>query len=78
MTYTFNDIDKIINFKSWNNRKKLDELFRIDAYLYCNLGITSSYRERTEVKRKSKVIYKAVETIDENIGKPLLFLMDTD
>jgi len=78
MIYTFSDIDKIINFKSWNNRKKLDELFRIDAHLYCNLGITSSHRERTAVKRKSKAIYEAIETIDENIGKPLLFLMDID
>lgn len=78
MTYTFSDIDKIINFKSWNNRKKLDELFRIDADMYCNLGRTSSVKERTEVKRKSKAIYKAITTIDENVGKPLLFYMDRD
>ena len=78
MTYTFSDIDKIINFKSWNKRKKLDELFRIDADMYCNLGCTSSVKERTEVKRKSKAIYKAITTIDENVGKPLLFYMDRD
>jgi len=78
MIYTFSDIDKIINFKSWNNRKKLDELFRIDTHLYCNLGITSSQRERDAVKRKSKAIYRAINKIDENVGEPLLFFMDRD
>lgn len=78
MTYTFSDIDKIISFKTWNKRKKLDELFRIDAELYCNLGSTCSHKEKTEAKRKSKAIYKAITTIDENVGKPLLFYMDTD
>lgn len=78
MAYTFSDIEKIISFKSWNKRKKLDELFRIDADLYCNLGSSSSNKERADVKRKSKAIYKAINKIDENVGKPLLFYMDRD
>ena len=34
--------------------------------------------DAAEVKRKSKAIYRAITTIDENVGKPLLFYMDRD
>ena len=40
--YTINDIDKITEFKSWNDKKKIDELLRIDCDLYTNLGIEST------------------------------------
>ena len=56
MAYTVNDIDKILEFKTWNNRQKIDELLRIDCELYTNLGIESTKTELGDVKKKSRSI----------------------
>lgn len=72
MKYTFDDIEKIAEFKSWSQKKKVDTLLEIDADLYCNLGIDSSKSERESVKLKSRKIYRLIKTIDEYAGKLLL------
>jgi hypothetical protein len=74
--YGYDDIDKIVEFKTWKRRKKIDELFRIDSWMYTNLGSESTKSEKDEVKRKSKAIYKAVNKINPSIGKSLIFHMD--
>ena len=76
MKYTYENIDKIVEFKTWTIKQKLDELFRIDCDMYTNLGIESTKKERDEVKRMSKQIYKAISKIDSNIGKHLIVNMD--
>ena len=58
MEYTVNDIEKIISCTSWNTRKKIDELLRIDCYMYTNLGIDSSSKERTTASKNPAVILK--------------------
>ena len=78
MIYSYKDIDKIANFKSWDAHKKIDEIFKIDADLYCNLGSESTKKEKLEVRKKSKYIYKTINNIDPFIGKSLLFYMDQD
>ncbi len=72
MKYTFDDIEKIIEFKSWSKKRKVDTLLAIDADLYCNLGIESSKTERENVKMRSRKIYRLIKTIDEYSGKLLL------
>ena len=37
--YTINDIEKILNFKTWDDKKKIDELLRIDARIYAHQGV---------------------------------------
>ena len=37
MSYTIDDIDKIIDFKTWSAQDKIDELLRIDCKQYTNL-----------------------------------------
>ncbi len=54
MKYTYENIDKIVEFKTWTIKQKLDELFRIDCDMYTNLGIESTKKERDEVKRMSE------------------------
>tara|TARA_R100000935_G_scaffold21319_2_gene39742 strand:+ start:1831 stop:2061 length:231 start_codon:yes stop_codon:yes gene_type:complete len=76
MEYTFIDIEKIIEFKSWTDYKKIDELFRIDCYMYTNLGKESTRKEVDDTKRKSKIIYKTISKIDPKIGKGLISTMD--
>ena len=72
MAYTIDDIDKILGYTSWKDKKKIDTLLEIDADLYTNLGIESSKTQIENVKKASKKIYKAIKTIDEYQGRLLL------
>lgn len=72
MEYNYNEIEKILGFVSWSNKKKMDELFRIDTDLYTNLGIDSTDKERAAVERKSKRIYKEISKLDPVVGSELL------
>ena len=72
MEYQYEDVEKVINFSSWSDRKKIDELFRIDCYMYTNLGIDSTQRERDEVESKSRYIYRAIKKIDPQLGDKLI------
>ena len=76
MEYKYDDIEKVLSFKTWSNKRKIDELFRIDCEMYTNLGTDSTKTEREKVKAKSKAIYKTVAKIDEKTGRHLLFSMD--
>ena len=77
MAYTVNDIDKILEFKTWNDRQKIDELLRIDCELYTNLGIDSTKTELRDVKNKSKSIYRAIKQVDSVMGTTFLRAMDS-
>lgn len=72
MDYNYNDIEKILGFTTWSEKKKIDELFRIDAILYTNLGIDSTDKERSSVEKKSKRIYKEISKLDPVVGSELL------
>ena len=72
MEYTYEDVEKVISFSSWSDKKKIDELFRIDCYMYANLGIDSTQKERDEVEKKSRYIYRAIKKIDPQLGDKLI------
>ena len=72
MEYNYNDLEKILGFTSWSDKKKIDELFRIDSNMYTNLGSDSTEKERASVERKSKRIYKEISKMDPVIGSELL------
>lgn len=76
MAYTVNDIDKILELKSWDSKKKVDELLRIDAALYCGLGSDSTKQERAKVKSSSRSIYMAIKKLDPNSGEMFLRCQD--
>jgi hypothetical protein len=76
MSYGYEDIDKIVDFKTWKTRRKIDELFRIDSYMYTNLGTDSTKAEKEKVKRKSKAIYRAISKINPKLAKELIYHMD--
>ncbi len=75
--YNYNDIDKILDFKSWSERKKIDELLRIDCTMYTNLGTDSKKTEREDTKKRSRAIYRAISKINKEVGKGLLYHMDS-
>jgi hypothetical protein len=72
MEYNYTDIEKVLDFTSWSKEKKISELFRIDSYMYSNLGSDSTQKERDSVNRKSKKIYKEISKIDPIVGSELL------
>ena len=72
MAYTIDDIDKILGYTTWKDKKKIDTLLQIDADLYTNLGMESSKTQVENVKKASRKIYKAIKTIDEYTGRLLL------
>jgi|TARA_E500000305_G_C4014567_1_gene234795 hypothetical protein len=76
MIYAYSDIEKIMNYKTWSVKRKIDTLLSIDADMYTNLGITSSRKEKNQVKNKSKNIYKTIQKLNPKDGKLLLHSMD--
>lgn len=72
----YSTLEKIIGYKTWSDKKKIDELLRIDCDMYTNLGIDSTSKDRAEVKKTSKYIYRAIQKMDPIIGKSLLFYAD--
>jgi len=58
------------------DKEKIDKLLELDCNLYTNLGTDSTKTEKQEVKRMSKKIYRAIQTINEPIGKSLLQAID--
>ena len=76
MTYKFEDIDKIVEFSSWTDKQKLDELLRIDCSLYAHLGSDSTKAEKDAVKRMSRAIYRRIRKVNENQGRLYMETMD--
>ena len=74
--YTFEDLDKIMNFSSWSQKKKVDTLLFIDCSLYTNMGTESTQTERNITKSKSKKLYKAIYKIDASVGRLILKSID--
>ena len=74
--YTIKDIEKILNFKTWDDKKKIDELLRIDATIYAHQGVDSTKTEKEENKMNSRKIYRAIKQIDKALGDSFLQLMD--
>ena len=69
-------IDKILNYKTYTNKMKIDSLLEIDCNNYANLGIDSTKAEKLQTKKNSKQIYRAIKQLDERLGNSLLQAMD--
>jgi hypothetical protein len=76
MGYNINDIEKIVEFKTWTVKQKTDELLKIDCFMYCNLGRDSTVKEREQVRRDSKRIYTLIKRIDPAMGNTFLTTID--
>lgn len=76
MRYKFEDIEKILEFKTWTNKDKIDKLLEIDCSLYAHLGSDSKQYERDDVRKKSIDIYRTIKKIDRRLGDEFLLTMD--
>ena len=69
-------IDKILGCTRCSDKNKVDTFLKYDCNMYTNLGSDSLKSERLDVRRKSKLLYKAIAKIDESMGKKFLHFMD--
>tara|TARA_R100000734_G_C3315550_1_gene107545 strand:- start:449 stop:679 length:231 start_codon:yes stop_codon:yes gene_type:complete len=72
MSYNVDDLEKILSYKSWSDKKKFNTLLEIDADIYCNLGSESTKTDILNAKKKSRRIYKAIKSIDKYWGEMML------
>ena len=52
--------------------ERINQLLEIDATMYTNLGSDSTKAEKQEVKKNSRIIYRAIRELDIETGKLLL------
>lgn len=69
-------IDKILAYKTVSDKEKIDRLLFMDADQYTNLGIESTKTAKENTKRNSRRIYRAIKTMNEDMGSRFLRLMD--
>ncbi len=53
-------------------KERIDSLLEMDANMYTNLGSDSTKGDKEEVKKNSRIIYRAIKDLDESTGKLLL------
>jgi len=78
MVYTIDNINKVLGYKTWSDTRKIDELFRFDCDMHCNLGTDSTKAEKLEVRKASRKLYLAIKTIDIKMGTLLIQTMDSN
>ena len=71
----YEEIDQIAENTELNDRQKIDKLLHIDAMMYANMGTDSEPSERDETKRRSRLIYRTIKTIDMETGELFLRAM---
>lgn len=64
--------DKIMSFKSYTDKRKIDALLELNADQYCNLGTESSKAEWYEAGVTSRYLYRLIKSMDYSLGKSLL------
>lgn len=76
MVYTDTEIDKVLSYKTWTDKKKIDKLLFMDCQMYCWLGSDSTAKERNTVKAASRKIYTAIKKLNFSMGSNFLNTMD--
>jgi len=69
-------INKILSYKTWTDKKKVDSLLELDCSMYAALGIDSTVKDKDIVIKDSRNIYKAIKQIDPILGTTLISAMD--
>jgi len=68
-------ISDIVNAPA-TDRQKIDGLLELDARLYTELGVNSTKADKVETRRKSRIIYREIRSIDKKDGNLLLNHLD--
>lgn len=68
-------ISDIVNAPA-TDKQKVDALLELDAFLYTELGVDSTKADKVETRRKSRIIYREIRSIDKKDGNLLLNHLD--
>ena len=74
--YKLKDIEKILSFKTWDDKRKIDTLLEMDASIYAHLGTDSTKKENDIAKKNARKIYRAIKEVDVEMGTTFLDLID--
>lgn len=69
-------INRVLGYKTWSDKRKIDSLLEYDCNMYTRLGTDSTKMQKEETKKKSRAIYRAIKEIDYDQGKDYLWQMD--
>jgi|GEM_PF-5690616 hypothetical protein len=77
MSFNTDTIDKIVGYKTIKNKEKIDRLLEIRSnYIANNIGIGISKKDRNNIRKNSRYIYKAISKINEEVGNKFLQSQD--
>jgi hypothetical protein len=60
--------DKILSYKSYSDKRKIDSLLELNAIIYTNLGTDSTATEKRTAQADSNYIYNTIKKIDSALG----------
>ena len=66
-----NQIKKVLSYKTWSVKKKVDSLLKMDHEMYMELGLDSTKKEVLETKKRSRRIYRAIMQVSPKYGYTL-------
>lgn len=70
------EVKKIAEDFNKSIKERIDILLEEDAIMYTNLGSDSTKAEKAEVKKNSKIIYRAIKEMDSYTGDLLITHQD--
>ena len=70
------EIENILGYSTYSNKKKIDELLFINTCLRSQLGIDSSTKDRETVYKLCRIIYRGIKKVDSYLGGSFLRTQD--
>jgi len=70
------EIENILSYSTYSNKKKIDELLFINTCLRSQLGRDSSAKDRENVDKLCRIIYRGIKKVDTYLGGSFLRTQD--
>ena len=68
--------DSVLSRSRSKDEKKIDAMLELDSLLYTRMGRDSTLTDKRETKKKSRIIYRSIKSIDRSLGDSFLSHMD--
>lgn len=65
-------VSNLLSRKNMSDADKIDRLLFYDHSLHGNLDVTNRTKDKKKVMLRSRIIYRAIKKIDENLGTVFL------
>lgn len=70
------EIIEEIQSSDLTDKQKKDKLLEYDSKMYCYLGSESPKKEKEQVRKNSRKIYRAIATLEPSVGRGFLWYLD--